>query len=104
ADAPEADAAGIDIAAPGDPVEDGGDGLLIFGPDADLVFGLALARPVDRQGREPTIEEDLLVGAHLLLRRIEPHQHDHERRVRMAARAAELAHQLPAFEGNRDAL
>src|SRR6266446_5995829 len=72
---PDRDSFSIEIIALFDPIHDCARGALVVAADRDLVLGLALPRAVDRQHRDAAIEESILVGVQLFLRRIEAGSH-----------------------------
>src|SRR4051812_10659026 len=76
AHAPDGDAPRIEIVAVLDPVAYRLRRALVVAADRNVVFGLALARPVDRKGRHTASEEWLLVGVQLLFGRVEARRHD----------------------------
>src|SRR3989442_15587815 len=75
AHAPDRDSFSIEIIALFDPIHDCARGALVVAADRDLVLGLALPRAVDRQHRDAAIEERVLVGMQLFLRRIQAWSH-----------------------------
>src|SRR2546426_1880198 len=76
---PDRDSFSIEIIALFDPIHDCARRALVVAADRDLGLGLALPRAVDRQHRDAAIEERVLVGMQLFLRRIEPRSHHHHR-------------------------
>src|SRR3989449_7972447 len=72
---PDRDSFSIEIIALFDPIHDCARRALVVAADRDLVLGLALPRAVDRQHRDAAIEERVLVGMQLFLRRIQAWSH-----------------------------
>ena len=77
---------------------------LVVAADGEVVLALALARPVERERRQPAREERLLVGVALLLGGIEPHRHGDHRRTLDARGLAQDAVEVLALVGDRDPL
>src|SRR2546422_5982547 len=77
AHAPDRDSFSIEIIALFYPIHDCARRALVVAADRDLVLGLALPRAVDRQHRDAAIEERVLVGVQLFLRRIQAWSHHH---------------------------
>src|SRR5437667_8851323 len=77
AHAPDRDSFSIEIIALFYPIHDCARRALVVDADRDLVLGLALPRAVDRQHRDAAIEERVLVGMQLFLRRIQAWSHHH---------------------------
>src|SRR5207302_225701 len=71
AHAPDCNSFGIEIIALFDPIHDCARRALVVAADRDLVLRFTLPRTVDRQHRDAAIEERVLVGMQLFLRRIE---------------------------------
>ncbi len=71
ADARDGDARGVDVAPRLDEVDHRLDGDLVVAADREVVFGFALARPVEGERGDAAREERLLVGVGLLLAGIE---------------------------------
>ena len=103
-DAPDADAARVEVRARPDEIDDGLHRLLVLGANGEVVLALPLPRAVEGKRREPALEEALLVVAHFLLGRVEPHAHDDDRGGRSAARLAQVRVEMPALIGDRHAL
>src|SRR6266446_2225873 len=55
--APDAGARVVDVGARLEEIEHRFRGLLVFRTEREVVLGLALARPVERQGRKPALQE-----------------------------------------------
>ncbi len=79
-------------------------GDLVVAADREIVFALALPRPVEHQRRDAAIEIRPLVGVGLFLRGVEPDRHDQHRRLRHALRLAQDAVERLALVRDRDAL
>src|SRR5881396_1007525 len=75
AHAPDRDSFSIEIIALFYPIHDCARRALVVAADRDLVLGFALPRAVDRQHRDAAIEERVLVGMQLFLRRIQAGSH-----------------------------
>src|SRR2546422_1564541 len=73
--APDRDSFSIEIIALFYPIHDCARRALVVAADRDLVLGFALPRAVDRQHGDAAIEERVLVGVQLFLRRIEAGSH-----------------------------
>ena len=85
-------------------VDDRLHGDLVVAADREIVFALALPRPVEDQRRDAAIEIGPLVGVGLFLRGVEADRHDQHRRLRDACRLAQDAVERLALVGDRDAL
>src|SRR6266850_6811485 len=81
AHAPDGNFSWIEILALLDPVDHRARRALIVAADRDLVLGLALPRPVDRQRGDAAIEERVLVGMQLFFRGVQPRSHHYHRAV-----------------------
>src|SRR5882762_5654359 len=77
AHAPDGNFSWIEILALLDPVDHRARRALVVAADRDLVLGLALPRPVDRQRGDAAVEEGILIGMQLFFRRIESWSHHH---------------------------
>src|SRR5882762_5380275 len=75
AHAPDCNLFRIEIPALLDPIDHRARGALVVAADRDLVLRFALPRAVDRQHRQAAIEERVLIGMQLFLRRIEARSH-----------------------------
>src|SRR5207253_9734073 len=67
--APDARARAVDVGARREEIEHGSHRLLVFRAEREVVLGLALPRPVERQGRKPALQKPVLVVVHLLDRK-----------------------------------
>src|SRR5262249_27494838 len=100
AHAPDADTAGVEIAAARHVIDDGAGRHLVIAADRKLVLALALSWSVEHQDRNTAIEEGALVGFGLLLGRIEATDHDHHWRPLNARRLAQDAEQRLSLIGD----
>ena len=87
-----------------DLVEHGADRTFVIRVDVRVQSGLALSGPVEGEGRKTAVEEDLLPVEELLLRRVEPREQEHERRLCNVARLPQVAGHREAVEWDLDPL
>lgn len=76
---PQADATTVDVVACLEQVDDGPHGDLVVMPERQVVLGLALPGPIEREGRDAARQQRRLVRSGLLLRRVEPRHQQHHR-------------------------
>src|SRR4029077_3192090 len=93
--APDPGAGLVDVRARFEEIENGFHRLLVFRAERETVLGLALAGPVEGEGREAARKEAVLVVVHLFLRRIEAHAHDDDGRLRSRAGRLRGLAQIP---------
>src|SRR5215467_4482564 len=103
AHAPHRDSRGIQVGALLDPVARGLRRALVVAADRDVVLGLALSRPVDRENRDPARKKRLLVRVQLLLGRVQARRHDENGKLPRAGFSKHAVERLP-LERYRDAL
>ena len=104
ADAPHADARGIEVAARRHIVEHGLDRHFVVAADGEVVLRLALAGAFENECRQTTRQKRRFVGVAFLLGRVEPDRHRHHRRLFDARGLAQDAGQRLALIRNLDPL
>src|SRR5665213_2561902 len=104
ADAPRANARGVEIAPRGDVVQHRFHRHFVVAADRKVVLRLALAGTLEHQRRDAAREKRRFVGIGFLLGRVEPDRHRHHRRLFDADRLAQNPCERPALVGNFDAL
>ena len=104
ADAPHADARGVEIAVRRHVIEHGLDWHFVVAADGEIVLRLALAGPVKNQRRHSARQERCFIGLALFLGGIKPDRHRHHRRPLDAGRLTQDAGQRLALVRDLDAL
>ena len=104
ADPEPADPGRVDVVAPLQVVRDRAGHPLVGGLDRQLVLGLALAGPVDRDDGQAAVQHVLRRGLQFFLHRVQPGHHDHDGGPGLAGRNPEVGRERGAFVPDADRL